>query len=60
MVSTPAVTVLVFLLHGNVTAGMIVEMALMKLTVHLKAALTINLIVAMAHASMIFGNVMAG
>ena len=60
MMNLHVVMVLVFLLHGNVMAGMIAETALMKLTADLKAALMINLIVAMAHASMTSGNVMAG
>ena len=60
MMSTPAVTVLVFQVHGNVITTMIVQMVLMKQTVLLKAALMINLIVVMEIASMTHGNVMAG
>jgi hypothetical protein len=41
-------------------AGKNVQMALKKMTAHMKAALMINLILAMAHASMTSGNVMAG
>jgi len=60
MASLHAVMVLVFLVHGNVITGLIVQTDLMRQIVQLKAVLMINLIVAMATVSMISGNVMVG
>ena len=59
MMNLHAVTVHVFLVHGNVITTMIVQTDLMKQTVLLKAALTINLIVVMVTAFMEHGHVMA-